>query len=400
MDFRPTDFAFSSPSSSSSVPPNPSFASFDSFSSPIPSQNAANESGSPSFVHLQTDQKNFQTPQFKCRRKLVLEHLSKSEGAASSKRYADTPMRGGRVSDEDPSRQDSSLLRLTQRFLELHTKGGILNLNEAAQLLGVQKRRLYDITNVLEGIELIEKVGKNSIRWKNYDEFLCSSDFQSLSKENAELAKSESELDALTHALSAALKLSKEDPTDAVYCYSSFSDIRSIDSFVDKTLIAVKAPFEPQPRSSIEVPDPCETGRYEMTVRNENGGPLQAYLCREPTQKNASEFTPNNCKAETEETKAISDSLGTQSFCGPKVPSNELRSPSKQQRMLSPLKLLFANSQPHPDAVSSNSVGPGGVFFPPPGDSFLSLDPPFEENDPYCPLFMNDQNTSLNSLFG
>ena len=43
---------------------------------------------------------------------------------------------------------------------------GVLNLNEAAEMLGVQKRRLYDITNVLEGIQLIEKMGKNSIRWR------------------------------------------------------------------------------------------------------------------------------------------------------------------------------------------------------------------------------------------
>ena len=41
-----------------------------------------------------------------------------------------------------------------------------LNLNDAANMLGVQKRRLYDITNVLEGISLIEKTGKNSIRWR------------------------------------------------------------------------------------------------------------------------------------------------------------------------------------------------------------------------------------------
>jgi|TARA_B100001142_G_scaffold242982_1_gene242128 sugar-specific transcriptional regulator TrmB len=30
----------------------------------------------------------------------------------------------------------------------------------------VQKRRIYDITNVLEGIGLIEKKSKNNIRWK------------------------------------------------------------------------------------------------------------------------------------------------------------------------------------------------------------------------------------------
>jgi transcription factor E2F3 len=32
--------------------------------------------------------------------------------------------------------------------------------------LQVQKRRIYDITNVLEGVGLIEKKSKNNIRWK------------------------------------------------------------------------------------------------------------------------------------------------------------------------------------------------------------------------------------------
>jgi hypothetical protein len=35
-----------------------------------------------------------------------------------------------------------------------------------AVTLKVQKRRIYDITNVLEGIGLIEKTIKNKIRWR------------------------------------------------------------------------------------------------------------------------------------------------------------------------------------------------------------------------------------------
>jgi hypothetical protein len=31
--------------------------------------------------------------------------------------------------------------------------------------LGIQKRRIYDITNVLEGIGYIEKLGKNLMQW-------------------------------------------------------------------------------------------------------------------------------------------------------------------------------------------------------------------------------------------
>ena len=38
---------------------------------------------------------------------------------------------------------------------------------QAADTLAVrQKRRIYDITNVLEGIGLIEKKSKNSIQWR------------------------------------------------------------------------------------------------------------------------------------------------------------------------------------------------------------------------------------------
>jgi transcription factor E2F3 len=31
--------------------------------------------------------------------------------------------------------------------------------------LNIQKRRIYDITNVLEGIGYIEKIGKNRMKW-------------------------------------------------------------------------------------------------------------------------------------------------------------------------------------------------------------------------------------------
>lgn len=39
-------------------------------------------------------------------------------------------------------------------------------MNNAAAVLGVPKRRIYDITNVLEGVGLIEKQAKNNVKWK------------------------------------------------------------------------------------------------------------------------------------------------------------------------------------------------------------------------------------------
>ncbi len=47
-----------------------------------------------------------------------------------------------------------------------------VDLNKVAEELKVQKRRIYDITNVLEGIGLIEKTVKNVIRWKGTQSLL------------------------------------------------------------------------------------------------------------------------------------------------------------------------------------------------------------------------------------
>lgn len=46
------------------------------------------------------------------------------------------------------------------------SENGAIELNSAASVLGVQKRRIYDITNVLEGIGLVTKKSKNNIQWK------------------------------------------------------------------------------------------------------------------------------------------------------------------------------------------------------------------------------------------
>ncbi|KAK5967531.1 Transcription factor E2F/dimerization partner [Trichostrongylus colubriformis] len=70
------------------------------------------------------------------------------------------------------TRADKSLGLLTQRFIRLLecSASGICDLNQAAEALNVrQKRRIYDITNVLEGIGLIEKKSKNVIQWKAGD---------------------------------------------------------------------------------------------------------------------------------------------------------------------------------------------------------------------------------------
>uniref|UniRef100_A0A8C0KBA8 E2F transcription factor 3 n=1 Tax=Canis lupus dingo TaxID=286419 RepID=A0A8C0KBA8_CANLU len=71
-----------------------------------------------------------------------------------------TPKGKGRATLRSPdspkkkTRYDTSLGLLTKKFIQLLSQSpdGVLDLNKAAEVLKVQKRRIYDITNVLEGI--------------------------------------------------------------------------------------------------------------------------------------------------------------------------------------------------------------------------------------------------------
>jgi len=66
------------------------------------------------------------------------------------------------------TRYDTSLSLLTKKFIHLveSSQDGVVDLNVASEKLEVQKRRIYDITNVLEGIGILEKKSKNNIQWK------------------------------------------------------------------------------------------------------------------------------------------------------------------------------------------------------------------------------------------
>lgn len=82
--------------------------------------------------------------------------------------------RPARREEETKARQDNSLGELTKKFIQLiqESVNKTVDLNEAAKRLKVQKRRIYDITNVLEGIGLIEKTIKNKIKWKGAEQLL------------------------------------------------------------------------------------------------------------------------------------------------------------------------------------------------------------------------------------
>lgn len=143
-------------------------------------------------------------------------------------------------------RYDTSLGILTKKFVELlqDSQDGVVDLNIASTKLNVQKRRIYDITNVLEGIGILEKKSKNNIQWKCGNSSLQS---QSANNDRKELIESERlMLEHKENMLDKATKELKElienDIEHAKYAYVTCQDLNKIDVFKEQTMIVIKAP--------------------------------------------------------------------------------------------------------------------------------------------------------------
>ncbi|KAG8070926.1 hypothetical protein GUJ93_ZPchr0006g42240 [Zizania palustris] len=186
-------------------------------------------------------------------------------------------------------RYDSSLGLLTKKFINLlkQAPDGTLDLNNAAETLEVQKRRIYDITNVLEGIGLIEKTLKNRIRWKGLDDsgMGLDDDLSALQTEVENLSVKEQTLDECISDMREKLRGLTEDENNQKWLYVTEDDIKGLPCFQNETLIAIKAPHG----TTLEVPDPDEAGdylqrRYRIVLRS-TMGPIDVYLVSQFEEK-------------------------------------------------------------------------------------------------------------------
>ncbi|KAJ1686243.1 hypothetical protein LUZ63_017633 [Rhynchospora breviuscula] len=179
-------------------------------------------------------------------------------------------------------RFDSSLVRLTEKFLELFNKapGSSLDLNEAAETLKISKRRLYDITNVLEGIGLAEKKRKNAICWNRNAQEEANSEMDdsvaTLKASFEDFKSKEHKLDEQISEMQGRIKKFIEDEKRSLFLTEN--ELKALPCFKNQTLIVVTAPQG----TTLEVPDPCQGGaraqrRYRFIVRS-NAGPIQVYL--------------------------------------------------------------------------------------------------------------------------
>ncbi|EPY81658.1 hypothetical protein CB1_000408039 [Camelus ferus] len=126
----------------------------------------------------------------------------------------------GVKSPGEKSRYETSLNLTTKRFLELLSRSadGVVDLNWAAEVLKVQKRRIYDITNVLEGIQLIAKKSKNHIQWLGSHAAVgIGGRLEGLTQDLRQLQESERQLDHLIHICTTQLRLLSEDADSQRY---------------------------------------------------------------------------------------------------------------------------------------------------------------------------------------
>ena len=68
----------------------------------------------------------------------------------------------------------------------------------------------------------------------------------------ADLEAKENRLDEMIRQCTNQLRMMTEDPENSRQAYVNYHDIRSIKSFEEQTVIAIKAP----PETRLEVPDP------------------------------------------------------------------------------------------------------------------------------------------------
>ncbi|KAG8580160.1 hypothetical protein GDO81_007175 [Engystomops pustulosus] len=184
-------------------------------------------------------------------------------------------------------RFDASLFYLTRKFMDIIRSApqGVVDLNDVAKQLGVRKRRVYDITNVLDGIQLIQKRSKNLVQWVGTDLNLAGTEVsqqQRIRNDLGDLSAMEEALDELILDCAHQLFRLTDDGANKKFAYVTYQDLHNIDTYNEQIIFAVKAPEE----TKLEVPAPNEDC-IEIHIKSTKG-PIDVFLC-EVEHENADE---------------------------------------------------------------------------------------------------------------
>uniref|UniRef100_A0A3Q2PED3 Transcription factor E2F3-like n=1 Tax=Fundulus heteroclitus TaxID=8078 RepID=A0A3Q2PED3_FUNHE len=173
------------------------------------------------------------------------------------------------------TREDVSLSVLTRGLLDLflQTPDGSLDLRHAIRSLGTRRRRVYDITNVLQGIQLVEKESVNRVKWIGRSPASCYLGQNRAQPDLAELKLVEETLDSLIRRCAQQLFDLTDDPQNSALAYVTHEDLRRLRTFQENTVMVVKAPEE----TRLEIPAPSEDS---IQIHLKGGaGPILVVTC-------------------------------------------------------------------------------------------------------------------------
>ncbi|OQS55247.1 E2F6 [Ecytonucleospora hepatopenaei] len=198
-------------------------------------------------------------------------------------------------------RDEHSLFNLTKKFVKLlwESPDRAINIGTAAKMLSVAKRRLYDITNVLETMNLITKWNINSVKWIGGDaenifnenknkEFLENlKDFHALENggqtenmENKREFSPEEILDREIEELNLRFKNISYNRENLANAYVTYSTLKSLKIFENKAMFVVKGSDE----TTVDYPK-YDKGSYRMKIACENSKIVVFYLDNESHPK-------------------------------------------------------------------------------------------------------------------
>lgn len=183
------------------------------------------------------------------------------------------------------SRTGGSLAILAKKFLTLLKDSDSLelDLNYAASVLDTHKRRLYDITNVLEGIGYIKKRLKNSIYYvKDKGKERCKNckgvkiEAGEETEEVKELLSIEKKIDEELSRVNSELQLLANQEENVNLAYVTYSDLKDLDSSGPVSLFAIKTP----PGTFLDFP-PSENPQENILALSSANGKIDVFYLQD-----------------------------------------------------------------------------------------------------------------------
>ena len=175
-------------------------------------------------------------------------------------------------------RVENSLGELTKNFVNYIKTSGrkTININDLVRELKVKKRRIYDITNVLEGIGYIQKHAKNEISWIKNDVFLpqikssnristISTEIKKKQETLKNLENEEIEIEQNIEIIKNKFNFISQQDEFNKFGYITFNDLNDLSSNEKFDLLAIKAPKG----TLVDIIDPNEAKNSYNKLKND-----------------------------------------------------------------------------------------------------------------------------------